>query len=216
VVIDPKETTLARGADIHLQLRPGTDGALALAMLQVITSVEHKRFSGPSGRGHTPGDYRESRYTRRRHLLEGSETEIATRMGYGKSFPWEAEEDAINFRLRSMDLTLDDLREMPGGYVYHQWRSKKYEQKGFKTPSGKVEIYSSELDRHGYAPLPVYQEPAESPVSAPRIAARYPLVLTTGARTLGYLHSRFRNVPSLLLIRHVSQIRPSLLPMGLD
>jgi anaerobic selenocysteine-containing dehydrogenase len=124
--------------------------------------------------------------------------EIATRMGYGESFPWETEEDAINFRLRSMGLTLDDLRGMPGGYVYHQWKAGKYEQEGFRTPSGKVEIYSAELEHYGYAPLPVYLEPAESPVSAPRIAASYPLVLTTGARTLGYLHSRFRNVPSLL------------------
>jgi anaerobic selenocysteine-containing dehydrogenase len=122
----------------------------------------------------------------------------ATQMGYGEFFPWETEEDAINFRLRSMDLSLDDLKKMPGGYVYHRWKAKKYKVEGFRTPSGKVEIYSAELKRYGYAPLPVYREPAESPVSAPRIAARYPLVLTTGARTLGYLHSRFRNVPSLL------------------
>lgn len=123
---------------------------------------------------------------------------LADRMGYGEFFPWETEEDAINFRLRSMDLTLEDLRKMPGGCVYHQWEARKYEQEGFKTPSGKVEIYSAELERYGYAPLPVYLEPSESPLSAPRIAARYPLVLTTGARTLGFLHSRFRNVPSLL------------------
>ncbi len=123
---------------------------------------------------------------------------IAAEMGYGEFFPWETEEEAINYRLRSMNLTLDDLREMPDGYVYHRWEAKKYEREGFRTPSGKVEIYSSQLERHGYSPLPVYLEPAESPLSAPEIAGHYPLVLTTGARTLGYLHSRFRNVPSLL------------------
>ena len=129
--------------------------------------------------------------------------EIAQRMGYGDSFPWKTDEEAMNFRLRPMELTVDDLRSRPDGHVYHRWSPKKYESKGFGTPSGKVEIYSKELERCGYAPLPVYEEPAESPLSTPHLATRYPLVLTTGARTLGYLHSRFRNVPSL--VKHSPQ-----------
>jgi thiosulfate reductase/polysulfide reductase chain A len=36
IVIDPRRTDLAEMADIHLQLRPGSDGALAYAMLNVI------------------------------------------------------------------------------------------------------------------------------------------------------------------------------------
>ncbi|MDH3235746.1 MAG: molybdopterin-dependent oxidoreductase, partial [Alphaproteobacteria bacterium] len=36
VVVDPRETFLARKADLWLQLRPGSDDALALAMLNVI------------------------------------------------------------------------------------------------------------------------------------------------------------------------------------
>lgn len=36
IVVDPRCTTLASRADIHLQLRPGTDGALALGMMHVI------------------------------------------------------------------------------------------------------------------------------------------------------------------------------------
>jgi len=36
IVVDPRETELARRADIWLQLRPGTDDALALAFLNVI------------------------------------------------------------------------------------------------------------------------------------------------------------------------------------
>lgn len=38
IVADPRVTPLASIADIHLQLRPGTDGALALAMANVIIS----------------------------------------------------------------------------------------------------------------------------------------------------------------------------------
>jgi len=36
VVIDPKRIPLADGAEMYLKIRPGTDGALALALLQVI------------------------------------------------------------------------------------------------------------------------------------------------------------------------------------
>jgi len=36
IVIDPRKTKAAEDADIHLQIRPGTDGALGLAMLNVI------------------------------------------------------------------------------------------------------------------------------------------------------------------------------------
>jgi anaerobic selenocysteine-containing dehydrogenase len=36
IVIDPRVTWLASRAEIHLQNRPGTDGAIALGMLNVI------------------------------------------------------------------------------------------------------------------------------------------------------------------------------------
>lgn len=36
IVVDPRVTTIASKADIHLQLRPGTDGALALGFINVI------------------------------------------------------------------------------------------------------------------------------------------------------------------------------------
>ena len=38
IVIDPRRTEIASRADIHLQLRPGTDGALALGMMNIIIS----------------------------------------------------------------------------------------------------------------------------------------------------------------------------------
>jgi len=46
IVVDPRRTPLAEAATIHLQLRPGTDGALALGMAHVIFSegLEDKSF----------------------------------------------------------------------------------------------------------------------------------------------------------------------------
>jgi anaerobic selenocysteine-containing dehydrogenase len=40
VVVDPRETFLAKKADLWLQLRPGTDDALALAMINVIVAED--------------------------------------------------------------------------------------------------------------------------------------------------------------------------------
>lgn len=46
IVIDPRYSPMAAQADIHLQLRPGTDGALALAMAHVIINehLYHEEF----------------------------------------------------------------------------------------------------------------------------------------------------------------------------
>ncbi len=38
IVVDPRPTECAKTADIWLQLRPGTDGALALGMINYIIS----------------------------------------------------------------------------------------------------------------------------------------------------------------------------------
>ena len=53
------------------------------------------------------------------------------------------------------------------------------------------------LQRMGYDPLPIHREPLESPISTPDLFKEYPLILTTGARTLEYLHSQLRDVPRL-------------------
>ena len=76
-------------------------------------------------------------------------------------------------------------------------RYKKYEERGFNTPSGKVEIYSSVLERLGYDPLPFYQESPETPVSAPELAKDYPLILITGGRHVVYFHGANKQVPWL-------------------
>lgn len=74
---------------------------------------------------------------------------------------------------------------------------KVYEKKGFSTFSGKVEFDSEELRNAGYDGLPIYREPVESPVSTPEIAQKFPLVLTTGGRSIAYVHSQQRKFKRL-------------------
>lgn len=68
------------------------------------------------------------------------------------------------------------------------WADKK-----FKTPTGKIELFSERALADGADPLPVYREPAESPVSRPELARRFPFQLLT-CHHREFLHSQFRNL----------------------
>ena len=122
---------------------------------------------------------------------------LAQRLGMQDFFPWEDERSALDWRLSPLGVTAAGLGAQEEGMLFAEKEERAYLKKGFRTPSGKVELYSGQLETLGYDPLPGHTEPAESPLSRPELAADYPLVLTTGARELGYLHTRFRNIPSL-------------------
>jgi anaerobic selenocysteine-containing dehydrogenase len=100
-----------------------------------------------------------------------------------------------NYQLSEMGLTFDDLKDK--GYLAAPIEYKKYEKSGFFTPSGKVELYSSILEKHGYDPLPNYIENQESLVRTPELLGEYPFILITGGRQIGYFHSEGRQITSL-------------------
>ena len=124
--------------------------------------------------------------------------ELGKRMGYGDLFPWQTDEEVVEYWLKPSGLTIKQLtEENPAGVFFAE---KKYDmlQKGeLRTPSKKIEIYSQTLAEHGHDPLPVHIEPSQSPISQPELAEKYPLILTTGARILEYTHTQFMNVPAL-------------------
>jgi len=66
----------------------------------------------------------------------------------------------------------------------------------FPTPSGKIEMFSAELEAAGFDPLPTHTPLAESAEATPELAARYPLALLTPS-THHFLNTTFGNVPSL-------------------
>ncbi len=125
--------------------------------------------------------------------------ELAKRLGIGELFYDGDITKCFEYILEPTGITLEQLSEKPEGIVYPVEKTKvrNYEGAGFSTPSGKVEIWSSILKEHGYDPLPTYKEPLESPLSTPDLAKRYPLVLTTGVRTISYTHSQHRNLTRL-------------------
>lgn len=104
-------------------------------------------------------------------------------------------EEIYDEQLEPLGITFDDLKVR--GFATVPMRYKKYEARGFRTSSGKVELYSSFLEKLGYDPLPYYEEPPESPISTPELAKEYPLILTTGGRSMYFFHSEHRQIPAL-------------------
>lgn len=124
--------------------------------------------------------------------------DLARRMGYNEVFPWQDTIGMLDYMLEPSGLSYEALTEKyPDGFVYGKQRYKKYEEKGFKTPSGKIEIFSQTMKDLGLPPLPEYKDSLESKRMSPELAEKYPLILTTGARRLHNIGSRLRNVPSL-------------------
>ena len=92
---------------------------------------------------------------------------------------------------------LDFARLCEINYLTIQPEYRQYEKRGFKTPTGKMEVWSTALEEKGFDPLPKFIEPPESPYSAPEVAAEYPLILLTGSRTPFFFHTEMRSVPAL-------------------
>jgi anaerobic selenocysteine-containing dehydrogenase len=118
---------------------------------------------------------------------------IAARMGFGKYF-WQNEAAALDAILAPAGLTFDQLKSR--GLQGVAKRYKKYEIRGFATPSGKVELFSEALQELGLDPLPVYCEPKLTPFGSPELATEYPLVLTSSKNPFFY-HASHRNIASL-------------------
>jgi anaerobic selenocysteine-containing dehydrogenase len=110
---------------------------------------------------------------------------LAHELGYRKEF--ESVEAIADEALAPLGMSWEEFRQHEN--VLEPITYKKYEREGFGTPTGKFELWSTKLAEWGYDPLPGHVEPAESPLSRPDLADKYPLVLNTGARTPMYWNS---------------------------
>ena len=120
---------------------------------------------------------------------------IASRLGLGSHF-WDTADGWWNAILEPSGITFEEFKEsgLPPNQGGQQYR--RYEEKGFLTPSKKVEFFSDRLKRWGTDPLPLYREPPETPLSAPDLVQEYPLVCTTG-KAAEYHHSGGRHLSSV-------------------
>lgn len=106
-----------------------------------------------------------------------------------KFFPWETKQE-FNEYLLGDEIDWKILRK--NGWAPFEFKLGNFEEAGFKTPSGRIELWSETLDGLGIDPLPNYVSPrAES--ADPTTRQEYPFVLITGAREKTYHHSRYRD-----------------------
>ena len=122
--------------------------------------------------------------------------ELGKRMGQEW---WDTVEDALDYLLEPSGLTWEQFKEK--GYLKGEQVYNKYREKGFSTPTGKVELYSTVLEKWGNDPLPRYTEVPESPVSQPDLSKKYPYILNPGLRIPTFFHSADRMIPWLREIR---------------
>jgi anaerobic selenocysteine-containing dehydrogenase len=118
--------------------------------------------------------------------------DLAVRLGLGDHF-WNGDvEAALAHHLAPSGLTPDTLRNAPRRTMRLplETRYRKYQEQGFGTPSGKLEIFSTALQTIGQSPLPEFHPPRLGPT------LEFPLVLTS-AKTPIYCHSQHRNLSRL-------------------
>ncbi len=115
-------------------------------------------------------------------------TELAKRMGLSEHFPWESAEALLDYRLEPAEATWAGV-VAEGSLPKAGNAERKYEQTGFATPSGKVELSSSILEGFGFDPLPYYREV--------KADAEFPMSMFIGLPDDEYYRTGHRHIPEL-------------------
>ena len=88
--------------------------------------------------------------------------ELAKKLGLESYFPFEKQEELIDWQLKKIGSSLDELKTA-GVKTFDREFDDLYfaedEQVEFPTDSGKIELYSSYFEQYGFDPLPGYTAP---------------------------------------------------------
>lgn len=114
---------------------------------------------------------------------------LAVRMGMAEHFPWTSNEEVLDHRVARLGMDFETFAQK---HPYHMDKLafRKYEQTGFATPSGRVELYSSVLEDLGFDPLPYWR--ADPPADP-----QWPLSMFMGIREDEYFQTGHRHIPAL-------------------
>ncbi len=136
-----------------------------------------------------------------------------------KAWPWDTAAEFFTDQIKpSLGITFDELREE--GIHQQHFEYRKYEegllrsdgQPGSILQQVEFELKSSIYKMWGEDNLPYFEEPYYSPYSQPKeTVEEYPLIVTTGGRSIAMFHSEGRQVPSLRAINPdpLVQINPT-------
>lgn len=112
---------------------------------------------------------------------------------YPDLIPWDSVYEFIDFQIMKFGITFEELKLR--GVIKFEPEFKQYERSGrFRTATGKVEFWSTLLEKHGFDPLPRYEEIRLWHTDTSR---EFPLTLIAGVRHWAYKHSMNRTSPWL-------------------
>ncbi|MCX8122796.1 MAG: molybdopterin-dependent oxidoreductase [Spirochaetes bacterium] len=90
---------------------------------------------------------------------------LAEKMGLGDYFPWKTIEEYLDYKLKAVGTSLDEMKQV--GVKNFDRQTPLYitgaQLPRLDTPSGKIELYSSTLASYGFDPIPVYTKHEEPP-----------------------------------------------------
>jgi thiosulfate reductase/polysulfide reductase chain A len=92
--------------------------------------------------------------------------ELAKQLGLDRYFPFEKQEDLLDWQLKQIGSSLEELKKT-GVKTFERDADDLYfspgEEVSFATDSGKIELYASSFEQYGFDPLPTYTPHAEPP-----------------------------------------------------
>ncbi len=142
-------------------------------------------------------------------------TELAKRLDFGEDFD-RSDDDLFRRVLEPTGVSLEELEEGPVNPMPDPWIP--FADKTFRTPSGRIELFSLYLQERGFAPLLEYLHPVEAPWVDEGLAERYPLQLIN-RKNHNHVNSSFHHHDLLTEIwkGQVLQIHPDdALSRGVD
>ena len=121
--------------------------------------------------------------------------ELAKRLGLEEHF-WKDAEGLYDYLLEPAGVTYGE--GVARRRLYAPMEYGVYKKRPFKTPSGKIELYSNFAAEKGCDPVPRYTPSFQSPGDTPELAREYPLIITTGRHESAFRISENRINPHLL------------------
>ncbi len=91
--------------------------------------------------------------------------QLSEKMGLGDYFPWSDYSEVLDWELQQAGSSLEEMKTL--GHKPYPRKTPLYfaprEPRRFRTPSGKIELYSKTLSEHGFDPMPAYTRPDPVP-----------------------------------------------------
>jgi anaerobic selenocysteine-containing dehydrogenase len=122
---------------------------------------------------------------------------LAERMGLHQNYPFHDTESWINYMLRPSGIDFRRLNDDPIVYTTPPIQYEKYMEKGFDTPTGKIEFYSTSFENRGYSPIPFYTDPGGEPLDHDTVSKKGFALVGTSYRPAQFVHTKLKNIQIL-------------------